>query len=122
MSTPTIYERLGEENLQLMVNRFYDLVQKNDIISPLFKDDFKTIRKKQFMFLTQFFGGSQLYSEQYGHPQMRMRHLPHKITNEAKEEWLKCMKEAVFSLEIDEKLKHAIYNCFPPIAQHMVNS
>lgn len=122
MSTPTIYERLGEKNLRLMVNRFYDLVQKNEIISPLFKDDFETIRKKQFMFLTQFFGGPQLYSEEYGHPRMRMRHLPHKITNEGKEEWLKCMKEVVFSLEIDEKLKQAIYNCFPPIAQHMVNS
>lgn len=122
MATPTIYEKLGEKNLRLMVNRFYDLVQKNEIISPLFKDDFNTIREKQFMFLTQFFGGPQLYSEQFGHPRMRMRHLPHKITNEGKEEWLKCMKEAVFSLDIDESLKHAIYNCFPPIAQHMVNS
>ena len=122
MATPTIYEKLGEKNLRLMVNRFYDLVQKNEIISPLFKDDFNTVRKKQFMFLTQFFGGPQLYSEQFGHPRMRMRHLPHKITNEGKEEWLKCMKEAVFSLDIDESLKHAIYDCFPPIAQHMVNS
>lgn len=118
----TIYEMLGEDNLRLMVNRFYDLVQENEKIAPLFKDNFDTIRQKQFMFLTQFFGGPQLYSEQFGHPKMRMRHLPHKITIEAKEEWLKCMKEAVYSLDVDEKLKDAIYNSFPAIAQHMVNS
>lgn len=122
MFAKTIYEMLGEENLRIMVNRFYDLVQENEVISPLFKGDFDTIRQKQFMFLTQFFGGPGLYSAEYGHPKMRMRHLPHTITLEGKEEWLKCMKQAVYSLDIEDQLKDAVYNSFPAIAQHMVNS
>ena len=74
------------------------------------------------MFLTQFLGGPDLYSQHYGHPRMRMRHLPHKITDEAREEWLKCMKEAITSLSIDEDLKARLFNVFPQVAQHMVNS
>ena len=118
----TIYQQIGEENLQLLVNRFYDLVQQNAIISPLFKGDFDLIRKKQFMFLSQFFGGPQLYTIAFGHPRMRMRHMPHKITVEAKEEWLKCMRQSVNELDIDEKLKEIVYSAFPNVAQHMVNS
>jgi len=118
----TIYQELGQEKLQMLVDNFYELVQKNEIISPLFKGDFETIKKKQFMFLSQFLGGSQLYTIAFGHPKMRMRHFPHKITIEAKEEWLKCMKEAINQLDIDEKFKDTLYNCFPNVAQHMVNS
>lgn len=118
----TIYNKLGPENLQLLVNNFYDLVQENEIISPLFKGDFESIRNKQFMFLSQFLGGPQLYTASFGHPKMRMRHMPHKITNEGKEEWLKCMKQAISQLDIDNDFKEVIYNCFPNVAQHMVNS
>jgi hemoglobin len=50
-----------------------------------------------------------------------MRHLPHAITNEAKEEWLRCMKQAIDTLELSDELKISLYNCFPPVAQHMVN-
>lgn len=118
----TIYQKLGANNLQLLVNHFYDLVQQNEVLSPLFKDDFEIIRKKQFMFLSQFLGGPQLYTIAFGHPRMRMRHLPHKITEEAKNGWLKCMKRAINQLDIDEQFKETLYNCFPQVAQHMVNS
>ncbi len=118
----TIYDHLGEDNLRTMVNRFYDLVQQNSIISPLFKGDIEEIKRKQFMFLTQFFGGPGLYSNEFGHPRMRMRHMPHAITNEAKEEWLKCMKQSISELQIPEELKELVYLRFPAVAQHMVNS
>ena len=118
----TIYQKLGAENLQLLVDSFYDLVQDNEVLSPLFNGDFNSIRKKQFMFLSQFFGGPQLYTISFGHPRMRIRHAPHKITSEGKDEWLKCMKEAIGQLDIEEEFKVVLYNCFPKVAQHMVNS
>lgn len=117
----TLYDHLGDDNLMKLVTHFYDLVQKNSILSPLFKDDFDRIRDKQFCFLSQFLGGPPRYNEKYGHPRMRMRHLPHPIDEKAKEEWLKCMKEAIQTLEISDDLKTALYNCFPAVAQHMVN-
>ena len=121
MST-TIYDKLGDQNVQLLVDNFYALVQQNEIIAPLFKGDFTLIKEKQFMFLSQFLGGPGRYTAAYGHPKMRMRHLPHKITDEAKDQWLDCMKKAVDTLPIDNEFKATLYNCFPAVAQHMVNS
>lgn len=118
----TLYHKLGESNLQQLVNNFYDLVQQNEVLSPLFKGDFDSIRKKQFMFLSQFLGGPQLYTISFGHPRMRKRHMPHKITEEGKNEWLKCMKSAINQLDIDDEFKSTLYECFPQVAQHMVNS
>jgi hemoglobin len=48
--------------------------------------------------------------------------MPQNIDNEAKEAWLSRMKEAIDTLEIDDRLKEALYNCFPKLANHMVNS
>ncbi len=118
----TIYEHLGEENLQQLVDKFYELVQQNPIINPLFKTDLELVKKKQIAFLTQFLGGPPLYNQTYGHPRMRMRHLPHKITEEAAVEWLSCMNEAIRTLDIDREFQVTLFNCFPRLAAHMVNS
>jgi hemoglobin len=118
----TIYEFLGEENLKKLVDEFYELVKVNPVIKDLFKNNFEEIKYKQYLFLTQFLGGPPIYTEKFGHPMMRKRHLPHKITNQAKEEWLSCMREAIDKLPIDKNLKFNLYNCFPMLAEHMVNS
>lgn len=118
----TLYELVGEEKLQILVNEFYDRVFESDKISTLFKNDKEEIKEKQFLFLTQFLGGPQLYSAKFGHPRMRLRHMPHKINDAAKEEWLKCMKESIDTLDLTDEVKTALFNCFPPVAQHMVNS
>jgi len=117
----TLYERIGAEKLHELVDRFYDEVFRSPVISHLFQTDKTIIKSKQEAFLTQFLGGPQLYSMEFGHPKMRMRHLPHAIDAEAKEEWLRCMKLAIDSLDISEELKTALYACFPAVAQHMVN-
>lgn len=118
-----LYTEIGPEKLRSLVNHFYDEVYSNDILIPLFsKSERNLIETKQILFLTQFLGGPSLYSDQYGHPKMRMRHMPHKISIEAKNEWLKCMKSAIHSLDIEENLKHRLYDVFPKLAAHMVNS
>src|SRR3954471_2323231 len=100
-----LFERLGEDNLQLLVDRLYDLVFDNEQISHLFKTDKETIKEKQRLFLTQFLGGPALYSEKYGHPQLRARHMPHPIGQEDAVAWLSCMSEAITSLNMDKDLK-----------------
>ena len=118
----TIYKRLGEENLKLMVEYFYEEVFENPIIGPLFANsDKELVKDKQFRFLTQFLGGPLLYLEKYGNPKMRMRHLPHRIDEEAKDEWLRLMKIAIYRLDIEEEFKPVLYSCFPTLAAHMQN-
>ena len=121
MNTLTHYQRLGPENLKLLVERFYDLVFTNDEIKHLFKTDKEVIKEKQRMFLTQFLGGPPLYSEKYGHPQMRARHMPHPISQENAVAWLQCMSAALKSLPIDEGLKDELFKRFVPTAMFMVN-
>ncbi|MBT1700821.1 globin [Fulvivirgaceae bacterium PWU4] len=118
---PTIFERLGEENLRLLVDRFYDLVFANEQIAPLFKTDKNVIKEKQRLFLTQFLGGPPLYSEQYGHPRLRARHIPHPIGEDDAVAWLSCMSAAITSLAIDESLKDELFKRFVPTAMFMVN-
>lgn len=120
-SMQTIFERLGEANLTLLVHNFYDLVFADPQISRLFKTDKELIKEKQRLFLTQFFGGPQLYSRQYGHPQLRARHLPHPIGDDDAVAWLSCMSRALASLPVEESLKDEIFKKLVPTAMFMVN-
>jgi hemoglobin len=117
----TLYEQFGEVNLRLLVNHFYDLVFNHPQISHLFKTDKETIKEKQFLFLTQFFGGPDLYSQRYGHPRLKARHLPHLIGKTDVETWLQCMALAFSKIDADEKLKDLMFQKLVPPAFFMAN-
>lgn len=118
----SIYQRLGEQNLKELVDNFYNHVMKDDSINHLFTTDMDLVKKKQLLFLTGFLGGPSIYVAEYGHPRMRLRHMPHAITEQSAISWLKNMRKAIWELNIDESLKIEIFNRFPKTAAHMVNS
>ena len=120
--TTSLYDRLGADQLDLLVDAFYSRVQQDDRINHLFKDDFATIKGKQRLFLTQFLGGPVLYTEQYGHPRMRARHMPHQITADGAYAWLENMSAAIDTLDITQDLKVELLQRFPHVAAHMVNT
>lgn len=117
----TLFDRLGENNLRLLVDRFYDLVFDDPQISRLFKTDKNVIKEKQRLFLTQFLGGPPLYSTQYGHPRLRARHLPHAISSDDAVAWLSCMSSAISGLPVEQKLKDEMMERLIPTAMFMVN-
>ncbi len=117
----SIYEKIGSNRLERIVNHFYDLIYASEI-ADLFKGEKETIAQKQFEFLSQFLGGPGIYSEKYGHPKMRMRHLPHAIDTNAKDVWLACMHEAIHhTIPENKDLADELYACFPRVAAHMIN-
>lgn len=118
---PAMFDDIGSQNIDLLVDRFYELVFTHPRISRLFQTDKELIKEKQRLFLTQFLGGPALYSQQYGHPRLRARHLPHEITEEDAEAWLSCMSQAISSLDISEELKDKLFRRFVPTALFMVN-
>ena len=120
--TKTLYEMLGDEKLKSLIDAFYSRVYSHPTLIPLFKNDINEVKDKQFCFLSQFLGGPQRYNEKYGPPRMRMRHMPHRIDAKARDAWLECMKSAIDTLELDDRLAVALYNCFPKLANHMVNT
>lgn len=105
-----------------LIEAFYSRVQDDSRINHLFKDDFEVIKGKQYLFLTQFLGGPTRYTEQYGHPRMRARHMPHQITPDGAYAWLENMSAAINSLNISEALKQELLQRFPHVAAHMVNT
>ena len=121
MENEALYYRVGEANIDLLVERFYDLVFVNEQISHLFKNDKEEIKFKQRLFLSQFLGGPQAYSDKFGHPQMRARHMPHPIGETDAIAWLHCMSQAIATLPISEALKDELFARFPSTAMFMVN-
>lgn len=123
MQDNSLYERIGgDATLRVMLDRFYDYVYEHEQIAHLFNSDKEEIKEKQRLFLTQFLGGPQLYSETYGHPRMRARHMPHQITEEDAIAWLSCMADAVNHLTIEQNLKDELFARFPQTALFMVNT
>jgi hemoglobin len=119
----SFYHKLGEDRLKILIEKFYDKIFQNKLLKPLFLETPKDeIKYKQKLFLTQLLGGPAEYTKEMGTPKMRRRHMPHKITVEVKDEWLKCMQESIHELEWDEQSKLALYSIFPKLAGHMVNS
>ena len=83
----------------------------------------KEIMRKQHMFLTQFTGGSPLYSQEFGPPAMRQRHLPFEITPKRAQCWLRCMKEAFVEVGLDQRLaEEFFYSRLEQVAAIMVNT
>ena len=122
MENTTLYERIGGDvALTQLTDRFYDLVFEDEQISRLFKSDKDVIKEKQKLFLTQFLGGPLLYSDQYGHPMMRARHMPHPISEEDAIAWLNKKKKKIGTLDIAKELKDELFDRFPRTAFFMVN-
>ncbi|MFD0868034.1 Truncated BHb [Chlamydia abortus] len=121
-SPGTIYEAIGgAEAVRRLVEAFYPKVQAHPLLSPIFPEDITPVMEKQYMFLSQFFGGPPLYTEAYGHPMMRARHLPFPITPERAEAWLACMRQALEETVEDESLRMLMLERLSGPAYHFVN-
>jgi hemoglobin len=118
----TLYDLIGEEKLKQLLDEFYDRVFSDPQIGHLFKTDKNVIKEKQRLFLTQFFGGPDLYSQRYGHPKLRARHLPHPISEQDAAAWLSCMSEALVTIDLDGPIKDEIFKRLISTAMFMVNS
>ncbi|MBP3965794.1 MULTISPECIES: globin [Paenibacillus] len=118
----TIYEAVGGvAGIKGIVESFYPKVLKNPLIGPLFPPNIQPVMEKQTMFLTQFFGGPSLYSDEYGHPMMRARHLPFPITPERAEAWLGCMREALAETDLPAELQEVMLDRLSGPAHHFIN-
>ncbi|MDQ0060946.1 hemoglobin [Paenibacillus harenae] len=119
----SLYEALGGAGtIRRMVESFYPKVQAHPLLGPLFPADIDPVMDRQYMFLTQFFGGPSLYSDEYGHPMMRARHLPFPITPERAEAWLDCMRRALSEIGVEEQLQAIVIDRLSGPAHHFVNT
>jgi hemoglobin len=119
----SFFEKVGgEKTFNDLVSHFYALVAVNPVLRPMYPDsDLKAAAERLQMFLIQYWGGPSTYSEQRGHPRLRMRHAPFHIATKERDEWLVCMRQAVDGLTIEDELKSELWNYLEMAANSMVN-
>jgi hemoglobin len=92
----TVYERVGGDSFFVdLVDAFYAGVEHNEILRPMYPEDLTDSKRFLALFLAQYFGGPAAYHEERGHPRLRMRHEPFRITKSARDAWLKCMVDGL---------------------------
>lgn len=121
----TPYELLGgEAGVRELVNRFYDYMDSEGDaqgIRAMHAKSLRGSREKLFLFLSGWLGGPDLYMAKYGHPRLRMRHLPFAIGTSERDQWMACMRKALADMRISEELRAALANAFQSTADHMRN-
>ena len=121
----SLYEMIGgEKGLRSLVDRFYDLMDSSVEVQDIRKLHAKSLhgsREKLFMFLSGWSGGPQLYVERFGHPRLRMRHLPFAIGSVERDQWLWCMNKALDESQFDLRVVEYLKKHFAETADFMRN-
>ncbi|GIH78819.1 globin [Planobispora longispora] len=120
----TFYEAVGgEETFRRLVHRFYQGVVDDPLLRPLYpEDDLVGAEDRLRLFLIQYWGGPGTYSQERGHPRLRMRHNPFVIGSAERDAWLKHMHDAVTSLELPQDLEKRLWDYLVYAAHSMVNA
>ncbi|PKQ25320.1 MAG: globin [Actinobacteria bacterium HGW-Actinobacteria-4] len=92
----SFYEAVGgHPTFDGIVRRFYEGVAGDPLLRPMYPEDLEGAIDRLTMFLEQYWGGPSTYSDQRGHPRLRMRHQPFHINPDARDRWIHHMREAV---------------------------
>jgi hemoglobin len=118
----TIYEAVGgEETFHRLVAAFYEGVEEDPVLRPLYPADLTESREHLALFLAQYFGGPPHYSEKRGHPRLRMRHMPFAIGAAERDAWLRHMEAAIDTVGIASPAREAMLDYFRRAAEFLVN-
>jgi hemoglobin len=119
----TLYDRVGGDAwFEALVDRFYAGVADDPVLRPLYPDDLEPAKRRLTLFLIQFWGGPQTYSDERGHPRLRMRHFPFAVDAAARDAWLTHMTAAVREGGLSSLDEQQVLSYFARAAEHMVNS
>lgn len=120
----SVYELAGgEPTFRTLVRRFYGLVAEDPVLRPVYpEEDLSGATERLTLFLIQYWGGPATYSEQRGHPRLRMRHLPFAIGQAERDAWLANMTAAVESLDLAPAVRKALLDYFDTASTAMINA
>lgn len=129
----SLYERVGGTAFfERLVDVFYEGVATDEVLAPLYPEypDFGGARHRLTLFLVQYWGGPTSYSDERGHPRLRLRHMPFTIGEAERDRWLVHMMHAVdvataeLDVDVDERgdIAARLRGYFVPSAEHMRNN
>jgi hemoglobin len=120
----SFYEAVGgEPTFRKIVARFYAEVAEDEVLLPLYPEkDLGPAEDRLRLFLMQYWGGPHTYSDQRGHPRLRMRHAPYSIGPIERDAWLRAMRIAVDEAGLEEPYRQQLWNYLEMAANSMMNS
>ena len=130
MAGTTLYDRVGGTPFfERLVDAFYDGVADDAVLLRLYPEgpDTTGARRRLRLFLIQYWGGPTTYSDERGHPRLRMRHMPFHVGREERDRWLVHMTAAVdvATAALDDALagevRDALIGYFTPAAEQLRN-
>ncbi len=121
----TAFERVGGEGaVRALVDRFYDLMDLEPAFAELramHPTALDGSRDKLFWFLCGWLGGPSHYTDRFGHPMLRARHLPYRIGIKERDQWLACMQQAMSDMQVEPALAQRLAESFFGTADWMRN-
>jgi hemoglobin len=124
MSEPTFWDRIGgTDTFEKLVEVFYAGVAEDPVLRPMYPDaDLREAAERLQLFLEQYWGGPRTYSETRGHPRLRMRHAPFRISSIERDAWLRHMKTGVDALNLSPADRDELWSYLEMAAHSMVNA
>lgn len=130
MSEPeqlSVHDVVGSDFFAELVERFYAGVADDELLRPMYpEEDLASARARLAMFLVQYWGGPTTYSENRGHPRLRMRHAPFTVDAAARDAWLghmlRALGETAESRETPPIVVEAVQDYFVRSADFLVNT
>ncbi len=111
----------GQAFFDRLVTLFYEGVEADDHLRPMYPEDLEPSRRHLALFLGQYWGGPSSYQDERGHPRLRMRHAPFAIDELARDHWLRHMRGAVEAMDPEPGVKAALLEYFEYAAESMRN-
>ncbi len=120
----SFYEEVGgEETFATLARVFYREVAADPVLHAMYpEEDLGPAEERLRLFLIQYWGGPSTYSEQRGHPRLRMRHMPYAVDPDARGRWLRCMRSAVDELRLSALHEATLWDYLERAAHAMVNT
>jgi hemoglobin len=119
----TFYATIGgEDTFRRLVAGFYQRVAEDPVLRPIYPDDdFDAAADRLRMFLIQYWGGPSTYSEQRGHPRLRMRHAGFAIGVAARDAWLRNMRASLDDLQLPPAQDRVLWDYLTSAADSLRN-
>lgn len=118
----SLADRIGVDAFARIVDAFYDQVEQDDLLRPIYPDELEPGKTHLAQFLAQYFGATMLYSSHRGHPRLRMRHAGFRITVEAAARWAALMTLAIEQQGFDEDVEAELLAYVAHATPQMVNT
>ena len=114
----------GRATFEKLVRAFYTGIATDEVLLPMYPEqpDLEPAIQRLTGFLEQYWGGPATYSEERGHPRLRMRHGAFKVNPDARDRWLLHMRAALDTLELPPLQDATLWAYLDRAAQAMVNT